>query len=249
MGMLAEAEAFCRAIERTRTSEDLHGAVGEIARQLGFAYFALTHHVDVDCSPTGAMRLHNYPARWVEFFDDNRLAVSDPVHRASHVTSVGFAWHELPNLIAMTPADRMILDLAREQGLGEGFTVPAHVPGEARGSCSFACPADRPLPQGVLPLAQLAGAFAFEGARRMWRSAVRGPQPHPVLTDRQRDCLIWAARGKSDWATGRILGISEETVGRHIKQARERYGVEKRTSLIIRALFDGTITFTDIFRR
>lgn len=249
MGMLAEAEAFCRAIEQTRTSEDLRGAIDEIARKLGFAYFALTHHIDADRMPDSAMRLHNYPERWVEFFDANRLAVSDPVHRASHVTSVGFAWQELPNLIPMTPDDRMILTLAREQGLGEGFTVPAHVPGEARGSCSFACREDRPLPKQVLPLAQLAGAFAFEGARRMWRSAVQGRQPHPVLTDRQRDCLIWAARGKSDWVTGRILGISEETVARHIKQARERYGVCKRSSLIIRALFDGTITFTDIFRR
>src|SRR3546814_3395150 len=95
--------------------------------------------------PHASMRLHNYHENWVDYFDGNRLAVSDPVHRASHVTSVGFTWRELPQLIAMTPSDRMILALAREEGLGEGFTVPAHVPGEARGSCSFACPTGRPL--------------------------------------------------------------------------------------------------------
>lgn len=249
MGMLATAEAFCRAIEQAETSDDLRRAIDEITRELGFDYFALTHHVDVDQVRHSSMRLHNYPERWVDYFDDHGLAVTDPVHRASHVTSVGFTWEELPRLIAMTPADRAILLLAREQGLGDGFTVPAHVPGEARGSCSFACPADRPLPRPILPLAQLAGAFAFEGARRMWRSAVLGPEPHPVITDRQRDCLIWAARGKSDWEISQIIGISPETVVRHVKQARERYGVEKRTSLIIRALFDGTISFTDIFRR
>src|SRR3546814_3633489 len=149
----------------------------------------------------------------------------------------------------MTPCERKILARARGEGLGEGFTVPAHLPCEARGSCSVACPTGRPLPTRILPLAQLAGAFAFEGARRMWRTAALGPQPHPVITDRQRDCLIWAARGKTDWEIGRIIGISPETVVRHIKQARERYGVEKRTSLILRTLFDGTISFTDIFRR
>ena len=41
----------------------------------------------------------------------------------------------------------------------------------------------------------------------------------------------------------------EETVARHIKQACERYGVSKRTYLVILTLFDGTLTFSDIFRR
>ena len=248
MGMLATAEAFCRTIEATASPEDLREAIGAITAELGFDYFALTHHVDMANAPPSAIRLHNYPDKWVSYFDDNRLGVSDPVHRASHVTSVGFTWAQLERLIVMTPGDRLILELAREQGLGEGFTVPANVPGEARGSCSFASAAGRPLPMTILPLAQLAGAFAFEGARRMWRDKALGPEPHPAITDRQRDCLLWIARGKSDWETSRILGLSEETVIRHIKQARERYGVEKRTSLLIRTLFDGTISFTDIFR-
>lgn len=249
MGMLATAEEFCRAIEATASPDDLRDAIGAIAVELGFDYFALTHHIDMRHAPPSAIRLHNYPNAWVDYFDDNRLAVSDPVHRASHITSVGFSWAQLPRMIAMTPGDHSILALARKRGLGEGFTVPANVPGEARGSCSFASAAGRPLPHAVLPLAQLAGAFAFEGARRMWRVRELGPEPHPVVTDRQRDCLIWAARGKSDWETSRILGLSEQTVERHIKQARERYGLDKRTSLLIRILFDGTISFTDIYRR
>ena len=71
----------------------------------------------------------------------------------------------------------------------------------------------------------------------------------PKLTDRQRDCVLWAARGKSDWEISRILDVGEETVIRHVKQARERYGVQKRSLLIIRALFDGLFCFDDIFRR
>ena len=69
------------------------------------------------------------------------------------------------------------------------------------------------------------------------------------MTDRQRDCVMWAARGKGDWEISRILEVSEETVARHIKQACARYDVNKRTLLAIRTLFDGTLTFTDIFGR
>jgi LuxR family quorum-sensing system transcriptional regulator CciR len=69
------------------------------------------------------------------------------------------------------------------------------------------------------------------------------------LTDRQRDCVVWAARGKSDWEIAQILGISHETVIQHLKQARERYGVTKRTMLAVSALFDGTISFIDVLKR
>ena len=100
-----------------------------------------------------------------------------------------------------------------------------------------------------MPLAQLVGVFAFEAARRLWSVRRLDPGTAPTLTDRQRDCALWAARGKSDWETSRILGVSEETVARHIRDGCARYGVNKRTSLAIRTLFDGTLTFTDIFGR
>lgn len=58
-----------------------------------------------------------------------------------------------------------------------------------------------------------------------------------------------AARGKSDWEIGQILGVSHETVIQHLKQARERYGVGKRTLLAIHALFDGGIGFLEVLRR
>jgi LuxR family quorum-sensing system transcriptional regulator CciR len=98
-----------------------------------------------------------------------------------------------------------------------------------------------------LPLLQLVGAFAFEAARRMRRARFA---PAPVrLTERQRECVMWAACGKSDWEIARILGISQETVIEHLRHARERYGVGKRTLLAIHALFDGTIGFFDVLRR
>ena len=243
------AEFFLRDVSETNTESELAEALGAICRELGFTYFALTHHVDIRRAVQPAIRLHNYPPDWVEYHDQNNLGVSDPVHRASHVTSVGFAWSEIPRMIALTPRDHEILARADGKGIGDGFTVPANVPGESNGSCSFANPAGTPIREEDLPLAQLVGAFAFEGARRLWR--VRQPIMHPLprLTDRQRECILWVARGKSDWEISRILGIEHETVVRHLKQARERYGVGKRTMLAVQALFDGSISFTDILKR
>ncbi|WP_447726031.1 LuxR family transcriptional regulator [Sphingomonas koreensis] len=239
-----------RLVEAVGCADDLSDAMREICAVLGFQHFAITHHVDVAQDPHSAIRLHNYPAQWADYYDANVLGVCDPVHRASHVTSLGFCWSRIPAMIQLTKADRRMLQLGRAQGIGEGFTVPAHIPGETRGSVSFANRAGRPIDPAILPMAQLAGAFAFEGARQLWRTRrLPGEGPPPVLTDRQRDCILWAARGKGDWEIGRILGISEETVARHIRQGCERYGVNKRTLLAILTLYDGTLSFTDILRR
>ena len=239
-----------RVVEEVETREDLAAAMVEVAQELGFQYFALSHHLDYASETDAALRLHNYPEKWADYYDRHRLGVSDPVHRASHVTSIGFCWSRIPQMIALTPDDLAVLARGRAQGIGNGFTVPAHVPGEARGSCSFASEAGEPIPERMLPMAQLAGNFAFEAARRLWTGrGHRKDDNRQRLTDRQRDCALWVARGKGDWEISRILGLSEETVAQHVSQACQRYGVNKRTLLLIRTLFDGTLTFNDILRR
>ena len=245
-GMFDRIEEFVRNVRELRSEAELADAVGEITADLGLRYFALTHHVDPGRSDE-AIRLHNYPAGWAEWFDAQSLGKTDPVHRASTMTSVGFPWSKLPEMIPLTERDHAILAAARREGIGEGFTVPAHVPGEAHGSCSFACGPDDRLLEERMPLLQLAGAFAFEAARRLRREPAT--RSHPVLTDRQRECVVWAARGKSDWEIARILGISQETVIEHLRHARERYDVGKRTQLAVHALFDGTIAFLDVLGR
>lgn len=249
MEAFERAEAFVRDVNGITDPEGLAEALGVITREMGFRHFALSHHVDIRRAAGAAVRLHNYPDDWAEFYDENSLGPSDPVHRASHLTSMGFAWSQIPQMIELSPRDQEILEHGRSRGIGDGFTIPAHVPGEANGSCSFANPADVPLPGDALPLAQLVGGYAFEAARRLWRVRETPRGEVPRLTDRQRDCIVWMARGKSDWEIARILGIEHQTVVRHVKLARERYGVGKRTLLAIQALFDGSISFHDILKR
>jgi len=242
------AEEFSRAVDAADSLDKLRDLLDMITREMGCRHFALTHHVDVPRAPQPAIRVHNYPGEWEDYFDAQQLGPSDPVHRASHVTNVGFRWSRLSEIIALTARDRAILERSRHAGLGEGFTVPAHIPGESAGSCSFATAPGRALRREWIPLAQFIGATAFEGARRL--SGIRRPgADRPRLTDRQRDCIFWSARGKSAWETAKILGIAHETVIQHLKEARGRYGVANRTQLTVHALYDGALTFTDALRR
>lgn len=230
--------------------DDLTEALSEATEEMGFQRYALTHHGGLFIPENAAFRLHNYPDQWAEFYDCHGFGMNDPVHRASHVRNLGFCWDEIPRLIPMTQRDRLVMKKAREQGIFHGFTVPAYVPGESRGSMSFVNSQSVPIYEPVLPIAQSLALFAFDAARGLWlgRGDIQRAEAARI-TDRQREILVLVARGMNDREIARFLDRSEETVSLHVKNLCRQYGVNKRTLAVIRALFDGNLTFTDILRR
>ncbi|HJQ17018.1 MAG TPA: LuxR family transcriptional regulator [Allosphingosinicella sp.] len=239
---------FVRQCNLATSEEQLFGLLDETTKRLGFERFAMGHHVDLAGPPGDAVRLTTYDPNWVEIAVEKRLFVDDPIHAASAKTAVGFLWSDVGKLIELTDRQKATLEAARKFGLAEGFTVPVHVPGEYQGTCSFGARSLDNLAADALPQAQLVGAFAFEAARRILRAKRRSSEigQIPSLTDRQINCITLVAMGKSDWEIGRILDISQATAHEHVEAARKRYGVSKRTQLVIRALFDGQISFSDI---
>ncbi|PSJ40365.1 LuxR family transcriptional regulator [Sphingomonas deserti] len=224
---------------------------------MGFDHYALMHHVDLThYDPSlghmdrGEMvALSNYPQAWVEEYIRRGIVSDDPILLASQRTNVGFTWDEVPSLIDFTAAHRALTDDTRRAGLWSGYTVPAHVPGEATGSCTFAMRVGRPLPMHNLAMAQLVGAFAFQAARTMVANA--RPQPAPrarKLTDRQLQCTILVGRGLNERQIAARLGISDETVKRHLKEARQAFQVAKSVQLVTRSLHYGQISLSDLVR-
>lgn len=218
---------------------------------LGFEQFAMGHHVDLLGPPQHAIRITNYEPEWVERALSERFFVQDPIHWASTRTAAGFLWSDVPAMIDLTQRQRHILEAARAYGLREGYTVPVHVPGEFRGTCSFAAMSMNGMRANTLPIAHLVGTYAFEAARRIMRSrrGIDNRAGIPELTERQRDSLVLVARGKGDPEIGALLGISARTAHEHVENVRRAYGNAQRPLLIARALFDGQISFTDIFGR
>lgn len=242
MEKLSAAAELASRISTVVTRTALCDGLAEACEWLGVRYFALSHHVDFAAAPK-ALRLHNYPAGWEDWYDANRLGLSDPIHRASHRRAQGFFWREVPELIPMNRSDQILLDLGKEIGLGDGVTIPVHVPGEATGSCSFVCATGVPLPCDALLWAQAIGAAAFEGARRLQRQSRR--QPRPPVSERQRQCVALAGRGMSNGRIAKVLGIGEHTVVEYFREARARFGVRTRTQLVVKLLHGGELCFHD----
>ena len=232
-----------------RTAHDevaLGASLAYAAQRMGFDHYALSCDYRPSRNGGDALLVHDYPEQWAMVYVDLKLAGSDPVRRACEKSVTGFTWGRIGELIPMTPRDRQMLIVGRECGLGDGYTIPRHVPGHANGTCTFAVRPGVELPHPMLFVAEIVGGLALASALRL--ADPSRASKIPVLSDRQRECILWIARGKTAGEIATILGISAETVIQHLKIARERYGVHCASAIVVCALFDGLIGFDDIFR-
>ena len=232
-----EAARSCPDLPRLRT------LLGDVARDLGFRYFALLDHASLGAAHSGLLRIDNYPESWVHELVERGYAADDPVHLASRRANTGFGWRDIELLVRLERRHRKILARSRRHGLGAGFTVPANVPGEPTASCSFAVRVGSEIPVGRLHCAELIGAHALRAARRL--RPLPEPGPRPRLSRREVQCLQLAARGKTDWEIARILGLSVETARQYMKRARAAYDSVSRTQLVVHGLRDAWISFED----
>lgn len=216
--------------------------------ELGFHSFAIVHHIRFGRPSTDKVRLSNYPLDWLaKLREDEHFR--EPVLKAAERASSGFLWSRLEKHVPLGDRERRYMASAERYGLAEGFTVPNHVPGETFGSCHFAVRRRSDLLDENLPAAQALGCFAFEKARQILQENHQPSEEYVLpapLTDRQRDCVMFAARGKSDWVIGQLLNIHPRTVGDHIEAAKRRYSVSTRAQLIVRALFRSDICFAEV---
>lgn len=252
MSQFDDVQAFVRGANLATRADELHGLLDGVTRELGFDFFSVVQHVDLRTNAPGDfVHLLNYPKAWQAMILDRGYFAEDPVHVACQQRATGFLWSSIGTIIPLSAKQREILGAAEHEGLGDGFAVPIHIPGESGGSCSFGMKVGRDVPQPSLPAAQYVGCFGFEAARRIHlraRSMSRKVEPPPKLSTRQLDCMVLAAAGLSDSQIAKRLGIGERTVHQHVEEAKHRYEVNSRTLLVVRALFDGQLTFADIFR-
>jgi LuxR family transcriptional regulator, quorum-sensing system regulator CciR len=246
---LDDVNTFIRASRGIGIADDLRSLMESVTREMGFQTYSLFQHLKhFSWSEPRTLALSNFSQGWLTYFIDNAFYAHDPAFAASHRTAVGFTFDEIPSLIDLTPRQREILDAGRKGGVAHGFVVPAHIPGEASGTCTFATESNIELPQQNFPMAQLVGSFAYEAGRKLMlggATIIRRHEREPPTT-RQLECVVLVARGKTDWEIARILGVSEETVADHVNEARRRYDVSRRAELAIHALYHGDLTFSDI---
>lgn len=106
--------------------------------------------------------------------------------------------------------------------------------------CTYPLPASRAA--DVLDIAH-AHQRALARRRGGWETIELGAAQTEIdpLTPREIEVLTWAARGKTAWEIGEILGIAKRTVDEHTQSASRKLGAANRTQAVAIALREGVI--------
>ncbi len=227
------------------SQEALSDAVDQIAKRMGIDYWFYAVDLPLVTDVPNQLRMGTYPDAWVRHYFDVDYIRIDPIISHCHDHSIPLSWHEAMNSRRRVVDPQMLkirnmFGEAGEFGLRSGVSVPLHGPGTGWGLMSFA---SRHLSAFEFDLHQaelhLLAHFVHEAARRF--SYSKTPADLPALTKRERECLSWAAEGKTSWEIGQLLNISERTSIFHLQNAMQKLGVSGRQAAIARAVSLGLI--------
>lgn len=206
-----------------------------MADRLGYTSFIYALRIPTTFAESRVVQISGYPDAWLRRYWDKSYYAIDPVidYCSHHVLPV--QWDRL--VPRMSAAGRRMMREAGDFHLQSGVSMPVHGPRGELGILSFARAQDGTLSRAARARAstvvQLLGAYAHEAVRRVERVI----EAEPVqLSARERECLRWAADGKTSWEISQIYKISERTVNFHFDNVVEKLKVSNRQHAIAKAI-------------
>lgn len=244
-GRLAAISDFEQISKKAATFDQLSAQIDSIVRQFGFRWFALLHNVDLVRRSKKALMLTTYPVAWLNEIIESRLYLDDPIHAACVKTSSGLRWDRIGEFISPSTRQISILKKGAAHGLKTGFTMPIRMAEEPDAVFTVARSDEGAVTSDDVLAARLIGTVAFDQARSILgdEGVVYDRVP---LSPRQIDCIALVAQGKSDWEIAQILSLGRDTVHEYVETARKRYGVRRRTQLVLRAVRDGHLNIDSL---
>jgi DNA-binding CsgD family transcriptional regulator len=255
-------EEAIAAIEGASDLDQLKSTLQSIAESYGFACFNFLDvgnpHQDVPFyfGTTGEA--------WESDYKSHRFVHVDHCVKFARRTNTPFVWDEVPLphfASGPKPGALKIMDAAKDHGFENGVVVPFHYRDRLGRINSSLCvfywkdtisrfrfmlmrkkiDLHVVLVYWVQRAVDVIAEMHRDGARRI------GPTAEALsevpLTDRERDILAWAGRGKTVAETADILGVGEETVKSHLRNGMRKLGATNKTHAAVRALYLGLIDY------
>ncbi|WP_210363100.1 LuxR family transcriptional regulator (plasmid) [Rhizobium sp. T1470] len=180
----------------------------------------------------------NYPLEWQEYCVKKGYDMIDPSVKTSRFHSAAFRWSEVYAEPSTTDSELRVFDEAAQFGLRSGVTIPLHGPWGNFSTMSFARTERCDLGNSAISYLQLA---AFYYHIKVIGCLELSGDHFPRLSVREKECILWVAKGKSSWSIGNIIGISPNTVDFHVKNVMRKLETGSRTVAALKAARLGII--------
>jgi DNA-binding CsgD family transcriptional regulator len=225
-----------------KSVEEITGLCDSYCKLFGFDTFVYALRVPEYFAHSKLVIVDGYPSSWVNHYFERSFYDADPVmeHCLKHIVPI--EWCNIR--VEEGSTQELMMNEAGEFGLKSGVTMPIHSPHGELGVLSFALdrfePAAKDTTRYAMPYIQLLASYMHEALRRI-SGLDSGSKEQPPLSAREKECLKWAADGKSAWEIGNILHISERTVNFHLNNIVQKLGVTNRQHAVAKATLKGII--------
>jgi LuxR family quorum sensing-dependent transcriptional regulator len=215
---------------------DCASTAAEIGRQYfdklkphGFgAIFARAHSLDAD-DAREHIHYRETPKGWDQIYSERGFAQTNFVTHASRRSARPFVWSEATTVAndVFAKANDEMWNVLHAFGLRDGIAVPNHTPTNVN-VLSLATFDGVELSSELRKAIVLSSHYVHDRLRELDAPPFKSLH----LTPRERDCLAFAAEGKSDWDIGQILGIAQSTVHAHVENAKRKLRVKTRMQAV-----------------
>lgn len=255
-----DLEEAVAAVEGCHSIDELKRTLQRITENYGFASFNFLDtgapHVDEPFS-FGTINMD-----FARGYFENKFIHVDPCIVRARRTNTPFAWSDVQvqhyKGVRKSGAQRT-MEYAYDFGFRDGFIVPFHFSdalgrinsslivffwSDATQKFQFVVSRKKyDLHIIMIYWAQRAVDIIGEQVRDGARFAPKAVDyaAEEELTDRERDVLSWAGRGKSVLDTAEILNLSEDTVKTHIRNALKKLNANNKTHAVTKAIYLGLI--------
>ena len=182
-----------------------------------------------------------YTSDWCKHYEHSTYVDVDPVVRLGLTGLMPIDWASFDY---SQPKIRKIFGEATEFGLGrQGLTIP--IRGRGPEVALFSVNSDLPdkewadLKKESMRDLQLLAHYFHQTVIRV--EGGRIPHYEALLSHREKECLQWAAAGKTIWETSRILKISERAVRLYLDIARHKLECLNKTQAVAKAVALGIV--------
>lgn len=217
-------------LQSSKDVDEIAAIVDRVTDSLGFTGFIFAH-----VNPGVELKvIDRRPMEWQDRFYRKGYAEKDPLIIESLGCMTPFKWSD--KLKPSSFEQRRILAEASEFGLREGYFVPIR---SATGEKSFLTYfSDRPndVTEAIRGYERDLELFALM-TYSAFVQKIDAPVSPITLTVREKECLLWAARGKTASETALIMGITDHTVKAHLMHAAQKLDATNKTQAVVKAIY------------
>lgn len=232
-------EDFISSTNEAKSQQELFDIFIKTVSQFGYdmaVYSFLTDCPSID-KKAGHGVLSSYPEEFMKIYLENGYTNIDPVVKYALTGVKAFSWGDMYENISIDKKNKKMMGEANEYKMLDGAAIAIYGANlEVAGiglSTSFGT--INPDKNTISMLRAIVNQFhlcycEFE------RSNLNKNQQHIIITEREKEVLLWSAEGKTVYETAIILSISDATVKFHLQNIYRKLDVTDRTQAVVKAI-------------